>query len=295
MEFRQLETFVRVVQMESFTKAADSLGYSQAAVTVQIQLLEKELNVRLFDRMRKRVALTPQGQMLLEHAYAILHEVKQAAEAMQADQPLSGTLRVGTIASLCYAKLPPILHYLRTVHPQVAVRIVTASPEELIAQMERNEVDLVYILDDARYSNTWYKAMEKREEVVLVASPSLRLNTQKPIPVEELARLPFFLTEPDANYRLALDRYLAAHRLVVQPVIESTNTEFIIRMLEQNAGVSVLPLYTVRDSVAAGRLQILTVPGLNITMYRQIFLHKDKWRTREMEEFIRLAIADRTA
>lgn len=292
MEFRQLETFVRVVQMESFTKAADSLGYSQAAVTVQIQLLEQELGVRLFDRMKKRISLTPQGKTLLDHAYAILYEVKQAEETLQEGQEPAGTLRVGTIASLCYTKLPPILRYFRTVYPKVAVRITIASPEELIERMERNEVDLIYILDDARYNNNWYKAMEKRESVVLVASPALRLDTGRPISLDELVQLPFFLTEQDANYRLAFDRYLAAHRLAVQPVIESTNTEFLIRLLEENAGVSVLPLYTVRRSLDAGRLQLLPMAKMEIVMYRQIFLHKNKWRTREMEEFIRMAAAD---
>lgn len=292
MEFRQLETFVRAVQMGSFTKAAESLGYSQAAVTVQIHMLEQELGVRLFDRMKKRISLTSQGRALLHHANAILREVKQAEEILREGQELSGTLRVGTIASLCYTKLPPILRYFRTVYPKVAVHITTDSPEELIERMEHNDVDLIYILDDALYNNSWYKAMEKRESVVLVASPALRLDTSAPIPLEDLVRLPFFLTEQDANYRLAFDRYLAAHRLSVQPAVESTNTEFLIRLLEENAGVSVLPLYTVRSSLEAGRLHLLPMANMEIVMYRQIFLHKNKWRTREMEEFIRLASAD---
>ena len=69
MELRQLTTFVRVAQFQSFSKAAASLGYSQSAVTVQIRLLEQELGVRLFDRMCKRVILTGQGRQFLESAY----------------------------------------------------------------------------------------------------------------------------------------------------------------------------------------------------------------------------------
>ena len=65
MEFRQLNTFIQVAKFQSFSKAAEHLGYSQSAVTVQIRMLEKELNTRLFDRMGKKILLTSQGQEFL--------------------------------------------------------------------------------------------------------------------------------------------------------------------------------------------------------------------------------------
>ena len=68
MEIRQLITFIQAARMESFSKAAENLGYSQSAVTVQIRLLEQEMNTRLFDRMGKQVMLTPQGRRFLEYA-----------------------------------------------------------------------------------------------------------------------------------------------------------------------------------------------------------------------------------
>ena len=73
MEFRQLNTFIQVAKFQSFSKAAEHLGYSQSAVTVQIRMLEKELNTRLFDRMGKKILLTSQGQEFLECANTILY------------------------------------------------------------------------------------------------------------------------------------------------------------------------------------------------------------------------------
>ena len=72
MEIRQLQTFVQAAQLESFSKTAEMLGYSQSAITVQMRLLETELNTRLFDRMGKRVVLTPQGREFLKSANKIL-------------------------------------------------------------------------------------------------------------------------------------------------------------------------------------------------------------------------------
>lgn len=292
MELRQIETFVRAAQMMSFSKAAESLGYSQAAVTVHIQLLERDLNTRLFDRMGKRIALTAQGQAFLTHAYAVIHELNKAQLTLDESTELKGSLHIGTIESLCYSKLPPVLHHFCTAHPEVKIRITTASPEKLFEMMGRNQVDVIYVLDDPRYDNNWHKAMEEREEVVFVASASLGLEQRAPLDLDALLAYPFFLTESDANYRRAFDRCLASRGKVIQTAIESSNTEFIIKMLEENAGISLLPLFSVQQSVNAGKISMLQVTDFNIVMYRQIFYHKDKWKTREMEEFIRLAEQD---
>lgn len=82
MEVRQLNTLIRAAQFQSFSKAAESLGYSQSAVTVQIKALEEELGVRLFDRMGKRVILTAQGQCFLEYANSILDTIHNARRAL---------------------------------------------------------------------------------------------------------------------------------------------------------------------------------------------------------------------
>ena len=96
MEVRQLNTLIRAAQFQSFSKAAESLGYSQSAVTVQIKALEEELGVRLFDRMGKRVILTAQGQCFLEYANSILDTIHNARRALSEDAELEGCLHIGT-------------------------------------------------------------------------------------------------------------------------------------------------------------------------------------------------------
>lgn len=289
MEIRQLITFIKVVQLESFSKAAEDLGYSQSAVTVQIRLLEEELGARLFDRLGKRISLTAQGSQFLTYAHNILDEVNRAKLSLGDDTDYSNPIHIGTIESLCFSKLPPILHYFREHYPKVAIRVTTASPEELIEMMEHNQVDLIYILDEPRYNNNWYKAMESREEVVFVASPDFPLAGRRNLHLEDLLPGPFFLTERDANYRRVLDRYLASRQIVLSPFLEISNTEFIIKMIRENHGLSYLPYFAVQESARRGELAVLDVADFHASMYRQIFYHKDKWKTKEMEEFIRVA------
>ena len=294
MEFRQLQTFVTITHAESFSRAAELLGYSQSAVTVQIRLLEEDLQVRLFDRMGKKTVLTAQGRQLLEYANRIIQEVNQAKSAIVQDTELSEPLHVGTLESLCFSKLPPLLGYFRSNYPKVPVKVTTATPKELIAMMEKNQLDLIYFLDRPRYNNNWNKELEVREPIVFVTSPESPLASRKGLRLVEILDEPFFLTEKNENYRRELDQYLESRDRVITPFLEASNTEFIIQMIRRNRGVSFLPYFAVQESVRAGQLAVLDVTDFGVAMYRQIFYHKNKWKTREMGEFIRLAKLDLT-
>ena len=289
MEIRQLQTFVQAAQLESFSKTAEMLGYSQSAITVQMRLLETELNTRLFDRMGKRVVLTPQGREFLKSANKILYEVNKASKSMNEDRELTNPLHVGTIESLCTAKFPRILSEFHSLHPRVNLQITVDSPEKLIRMMEHNELDLIYILDTPRWDENWVKVMELAEPVVFVASAASRFAGKERLVLDDILQEPFFLTEKHANYRQALDQQLALRRQSISPVLEISDTEFIIRMLELYQGLSFLPYFAVEQDIYKHRIITLDVKDVHISMYRQIFYHKNKFRTREMEEFIRLA------
>ena len=289
MEIRQLQTFVQAAQLESFSKTAEMLGYSQSAITVQMRLLETELNTRLFDRMGKRVVLTPQGREFLKSANKILYEVNKASKSMNEERELTNPLHVGTIESLCTAKFPRILSEFHSLHPRVNLQITIDSPEKLIRMMEHNELDLIYILDTPRWDEIWVKVMELAEPVVFVASAASKFAGKDRLVLDDILQEPFFLTEKHANYRQALDQQLALRRQSISPVLEISDTAFIIRMLELNQGLSFLPYFAVEQDIYKHRIITLDVKDIHISMYRQIFYHKNKFRTREMEEFIRLA------
>lgn len=291
MELRQLQTFVQAAQLQSFSRAAQQLGYSQSAVTVQIRLLEKELGTRLFDRMGKQVVLTAQGKKFLEHANTILYEVNRTRLSMYEDEELKNPLHIGTIESLCTAKFPAIVSCFRDRYPQVKFQITVGSPEKLIRMMEHDLLDMIDILDAPRWSENWVKALEWAEPIVFVSSPSFveekglcGNNT-----LDQILREPFFLTEKHANYRQALDQHLASCHRALTPVLEISDTAFIIQMLEQSRGLSFLPLFAVQKQIREGTLTVIEVDQVEISMYRQIFYHKNKFKTREMEQFIAFA------
>lgn len=292
MEIRQLNTFIKVVQLKSFSKAAQELGYSQSAVTIQIRLLEQELDTRLFDRMGKRITLTPPGKQFLQYANSILKQVNDAQIALGKTESLEHTLHIGTIESLCFFKFPAILQYFYKHHPHISIKITTSSPNKLIDMMDHNQVDIIYILDRPIYNNNWIKVMERQEYIVFVASPLSHLAKQPLIRLTDLLDEPFFLTEKEDNYRYGLEQYLASKNMSITPFLELGNAEFIINMVKKNLGLSFLPHFTVSESVRKHELSTLNVTDFQMSMSRQIFYHKDKWMTQEMKEFIRLANLD---
>ena len=290
MEFREISTFLQVAQYQSFSKAARHLGYSQAAVTIQIKQLEQELGVHLFDRIGKQISLTHQGQVFYHYAVSIRNELEQAKNAVSDPSTLSGKLCLGTIESICASIFPDLLAEYHRLHPEVTISIVTDSPGVLLDRMNENTIDIVYLLDRRIYDNRWCKTLEEPEENIFVASPDHELAlVKRELELDEVLRFPFFLTEKDASYRHMLEQYLASINRSVKPFLEIGNTEFIIHMLLKNTGISFLPKFTVQRELQQKQLTALNVRGFQMQTWRQIFYHKNKWVTREMQEFLRLA------
>lgn len=290
MEFRELSTFLQVAKLQSFSKAAKVLGYSQAAVTIQIKQLEQELGVHLFDRIGKQTSLTHQGSVFYDHAASIMRDIAQAKDAVSHPQKLNGHLCIGTIESICASLFPSLLTEYHKLHPEVNISIRTDSPDQLLEQINGNQLDLVYFMDKRVYNVKWEKVLEEPEEIVFAATADHPLaQRSEPLSLDDVLSYPMVVTEKNASYRLILEQYLAAMGKSLQPYLEIGNTDFILQFLKQNTGITFLPRFTVEKAVSEGYLRILSVKKFSIRTWRQILYHKDKWVTREMAEFIRLA------
>ena len=290
MEFRELSTFLQVAKLQSFSKAAKVLGYSQAAVTIQIKQLEQELGVHLFDRIGKQTSLTHQGSVFYDHAASIMRDIAQAKDAVSHPQKLNGHLCIGTIESICASLFPSLLTEYHKLHPEVNISIRTDSPDQLLEQINGNQLDLVYFMDKRVYEVKWEKVLEEPEEIVFAATADHPLaQRSEPLSLDDVLSYPMVVTEKNASYRLILEQYLAAMGKSLQPYLEIGNTDFILQFLKQNTGITFLPRFTVEKAVSEGYLRILSVKKFSIRTWRQILYHKDKWVTREMAEFIRLA------
>ena len=288
MEIRNLATFVRIAEIQSFSKTADQLGYSQSAVTMQIKQLEKELNVVLFDRIGKQVRLTQAGDRLLPCALDILNSVRMAESIVKEPEQISGTLRIGTCESYVIGLLPPILMDFHRICPRVEIRIQTAFVSNLIQMLQQNDIDVLYFLDEKIYFPDWVKVMEQPQKIFFVASVDSPLAGKKQIPMERLLQEPLCLTEKGVSYRHTMEQILAARGYELHPFLEVGNTDVITDILLRNEGISFLPEYVVKDYIADGRLCVLDTECEDVVMWSQLVYHRKKSVTPQMTIFLDL-------
>ena len=295
MEVRQLNTLIRAAQFQSFSKAAESLGYSQSAVSSQIAQLEAELGAPLFDRVGKTVRLTDAGQTFLGYARTLLATAQQAQAALQPAKQISGSLRIALADSVCSTFLPGLLKRYHALCPQVELVLCTTTADGMLQMLGTNQVDLAYTLDQPLLQPNLVLAADVPEPVCFIAPSGHPLAGQAEVSLEELTQQEFLLTERGMSYRDALDQCLAARGLAVHPYLELGSAALLCQMVEQGMGLSFLPEYIVRPALAAGHLARLSVPDCAVEMHRQLFYHRDKWLTPQMKAFIELVLEDTQA
>ena len=287
MEIRTLITFLRVAELRSFSRAAIQLGYSQAAVTIQIRQLEEELGVQLFERIGKKVRLTEEGRNLIPRAIDVMNAVRAVRDLGRGDEP-AGQLRLGTAEALLISVLPPVMMEFCRRCPKVEFSTCTDMVTGLFDMVRQNDIDVLYFLDRRTNFPEWVKVAERRERALFVTSPANPLAKERHISVERLLMEPLLLTEKGVSYRYAMEQELAAAGQEIRPVLETGNTDILTQMLLKNMGVSFLPEFVVRDYLADGRLAALDTVCPEIEMWSQLVYHRNKLVTPQMEIFLDL-------
>lgn len=287
MDMKYLNTFIYTAELNSFTKAAEKLGYSQSTVSFQIKQLESELGVALFERINHTVTLTEKGAEILRYAHQMNQLLLNMKESTQPRAEVHGHIRLAMADSLCTVIAGRLFESLQQQYPGVTVKITTAGTREMFRLLDQNEVDFVYTLDNHIYNTDYVVVKETKEDVHFVANSAHPLSGRSGLSIRELASQPFLLTEHGMSYRRILDEHLASMSLEIKPVFEVGNTELICRMLARNASVvSFLPDYAAEDAIRAQKLTCLDVQDFPVDLWAQLLYHRDKWVSPQMEAVI---------
>ena len=286
MELRDVSTFLMVATLGSFTKAAAELGYSQSTVSIQIQRLEQQLGIPLFDRIGKQTCLTQKGDEFISYANELMRIVSKAQSIGRSSVSYSGTLRIGILESLftwCFAEQIP---QYRSQFPNIKLSIRTNTGEELKKMLNHNELDIIFILGDKIPQKDNVRAFAAPVEVVFVTNPCNPLTRKTNIPIEVVLDQPFILAERDAIYRRKLDHIASQNNIEFAPFLEVNSLVIILKLIKMGMGVSFLPEYVVREDIQKNKLIVLNVGERNVKLWCQILYHKNKWVTPQMESFI---------
>lgn len=285
MDLKNLKTFICVAELGGFTRAAEQLGFSQSTISFQIKQLEAELGVQLFERIHHTVNLTEQGREVLRYAHRMDRLTKELVNDLREDKEMTGHIRLAMADSLC-ALLENVFRDFWGRYPGISLKIISAGTEEMFRLLNHNEVDLVLTLDNRIYDRAYVILREEQVGTHFVAAPDHPLAGKRHVTIQEMAAQPFLLTERGMSYRRLMDEKLAACSLEVSPLLETGNVELLCRLVEQGAGCSFLPDYATEAAVAAGRLARIAVDGFEIGIWKQLFCHRDKWVSPQMQAVI---------
>ena len=295
MEFRNLITFLKVAELNSFSHAAEKLGYSQSAITIQIQQLEKELSVKLFERLNKGVTLTREGIQFQFYANEILRLSNEAASdirqhGLDSDPTsITGSLRIGSIESISTSLLPKILTKFHQIYPYVNVSVHTKHRDTLINDTINNSIDLFFTFEEKRVISNLERIYLSQAPIVFVASATHPcLQTSETLSLEKLCQFPFILTEKKESYRNELDKLLSQNDLEINPVMELSNTETIMHLVEENVGLSFVPLFSATPFIQNNTVSLVSVDIPLLKMQLQMFYHKKKWISPQMSAFFKV-------
>lgn len=286
MEFRQLKAFLTVANTSNFSHAAKILGYSQSSVSTQIQLLEQDLNVRLFERLGNHVVLTDQGQCFYSYANQILSLASKAKEAVSTTVILKGTITIGAPEAICSTYLPIVLHEFGRRHPQVKIKVKIGTYEDFFLWLKNNLIDIALFFQRKMTHPNLIIDCLLDEPIIAVVGKCHSLSGKGKVEPNDLNKETVILSEPGCSYRVILEGILSRTNVYPESVFEIGSLSALIQCAISGLGVAFLPRIVVEKELENGKLVELNWEGEEFGTVIQLAYHKDKWMSPVLISFI---------
>ena len=202
MELKRLRYFVAVAEELHFGRAAERLDMAQPPLSRQIAQLEKELQVKLFDRSRAQIRLTPAGDVLLDRSRQILDQLDSAFnEVTRIGQGSAGRLRIAFVGSASHGVLPTVIKSFRSHYPDVDLALSAMNNAELERALVQREIDIAVARPSLKGED--YRTVELHREPLVLAMPdNSALNTRSSIDLKDLAQRNVHLISAQATAKL---------------------------------------------------------------------------------------------
>jgi DNA-binding transcriptional LysR family regulator len=294
MDTRQLAAFVAVVEKKSFSQAAERLGVSQPAISLQIRSLEERLGRRLLDRSGRRVEPTEAGLVLYKRAQRMLQLEQQLEQelAQEATGELHGTLAIGASTGPGGRLVPLLLCEFQRSHPNLSVALSISDTDRVIEQVADRELELGVVGALRRHRGLDFEPLV-RDEIVLAVSPDHPF-AGKQMPPEQLPREQYIAMQEGAGVRHVIEEELRAAGLRMrdfEPKLELGLQESVKSAVAAGYGVTFISRTAIEGELATGTLGAASVRGLEPA--RQIYVVRASGRitTRAAEAFLEFARA----
>ncbi|MHB9134543.1 MAG: LysR family transcriptional regulator [Armatimonadota bacterium] len=288
MEISQLRSFLQVADSGTLTRAADILCLTQPAVTQQIQGLEHELGVALFDRLPRGMRLTRAGVLLYEYAQRSLASLEDCRLALsELESGASGQLVIGAGVTTSIFVLPEWLRAFREQMPGIDVIIRTGRSQEILTLLKDGVVDLGIVTTPVEQPQLALQRLF--DEEILLVTPADHPLAGTTITTERLVEMPLILFPHGNGFRTYLDQTLVQTGVPLTVKMETDSVEAIKRFIEVGLGTSFLPQSAVQEELARGTMATVSLADIAPLRRTTYLAHMtNRYQTTGMRTFMAL-------
>ena len=272
MTIRHLKVFICVCKHGSMTKAAEELFIAQPAVSNTIAEIEKNYNVKLFERINRRLFLTEEGKSLLIRAQEVISVFDEFEERALnlSKKPL---LKIGSSLTIGKQKLPWLLRKLKENFSDIDFQVSINQTSIIENKILNGALDFAFIQGKPSDSNIKSRLVDCN---TLIAVCGKKYNMPDTVTLKELCKYDLLLREDESVSREFLDHIFALENLVVTPIMESISNQALISAAAQNLGVTIMPETLLTRQLENGGLRKITVSDYEFTRNSYLIHHKDK-------------------
>ncbi len=264
MEDHRLKAFCLVVELKSFSKAAEAKFMTQSAMSHLIKSLEDELGVKLLNRHSKTVTPTPAGRLFYDHAKKILEQYKKMEnDVYNIVSKIKGPLHIGASTTAAAYLLPQVFYSFSKTYPEVTIELAVSNTEKIINGIHEGRIDIGIVEGNIKNTSAFLEETAD-DEIVIIASDDNPLTKKKTLMPHDLMSQPFIMPETGSGTREVIDDFLYAAGINPEDLkvaMTAGSPELIVQMVQSGMGISFVSKWSVFRAIKDGSIRVLNVSG----------------------------------
>ncbi|MBL8177388.1 MAG: LysR family transcriptional regulator [Bryobacterales bacterium] len=289
MDLDQLHTFLEIVRLKSFSKAAQTCFRTQPAISAQVRQLEQEIGTALFERLGTRISLTPAGRIFADYAEQILDLRRRAQDAInELERMPRGELLIAANESTCIYVLPGVFAQFKVEFPNVQLQVDRSYGSRVVEAVLENQADFGFAqlpIDDKKLQVLKIHT----DEVKMILPPDHPLAARKTVVCRDVMGVPLLLPKSGTT-RTRLNSWLESVEDMIQVSMELDSTEMIKRFVMANLGVSFLAASNCEEEVRSGRMVAVSLSPEPMVRRLALIYRRDKALSKAALGFIQVIL-----
>lgn len=287
MNIRKLSIFYETAKCLNMSKVAKELHISQPSISQSISDLESEVNVKLFDRIGKKLYLTYEGEIFFQYVRRILNLYDEAIiEINSFSKDNIGKIVVGATSTIGTYVMPYIVKKFKEIAENIEIEVVIDNMSTIEYLVLHNKVDIALIegniiSDELLVKEIW------TDELVFISGSNYKLKNNKYLTKAELENAKLIIREKSSGPRQIFDLFVSSEKIICKNFIELSTTEAIINYVKLNMGIGCIPYIAVKQKEKLEELNIHKFVDAKIERSLNMVIHIDKHVSKIMSYFIK--------